>query len=81
MLGGAGMGRDDNLPINVSSGAYVVPADIVSGIGDGNSQAGGAILARAFHSGPLGMPASHMHGGFGGPHKALCPKGCLWSMT
>jgi hypothetical protein len=29
--------------------------------------AGGAILARAFHSGPLGMAAPHVHGGFGGP--------------
>jgi hypothetical protein len=68
MLGGAGMGRTDTLPISVPSGAYVVPADIVSGIGQGNSHAGGAILARAFGSGPLGMPVMHGHSGFGGPH-------------
>jgi len=67
MLGGAGMGRTDTLPINVPSGSYVVPADIVSGIGQGNSHAGGKILA-SFFSGPLGMPPMHAHGGFGGPH-------------
>jgi hypothetical protein len=67
MLGGAGLGRDDQLPISVPSGAYVVPADIVSGIGQGNSEAGGKLLASFFH-GPLGMPAMHTHGGFGGPH-------------
>jgi hypothetical protein len=67
MLGGSGMGRTDNLPINVPSGAYVVPADIVSGIGQGNSHAGGSILAKAFGSGPLGMSVMHGHGGFGGP--------------
>jgi hypothetical protein len=67
MIGGSGLGRADQLPISVPSGAYVVPADIVAGIGQGNSQAGGAILARAFGSGPLGMPVMHGHGGFGGP--------------
>jgi hypothetical protein len=68
MLGGSGLGREDRLPIDVPSGAYVVPSDIVSGIGQGNSQAGGAILSRAFGTGPLGTPAPHVHGGFGGPH-------------
>jgi hypothetical protein len=68
MLGGSGLGRDDQLPISVPSGSYIVPSDVVSGIGQGNSAAGAAILNRAFHSGPLGMPAMHMHGGFGGPH-------------
>jgi hypothetical protein len=67
MLGGSGMGRTDTLPINVPSGAYVVPADIVSGIGHGNSAGGASILAKAFGTGPLGMPAMHAHGGFGGP--------------
>ena len=67
MLGGSGMGRTDNLPINVPSGAYVVPADIVSGIGQGNSNAGSGILSKAFSTGPLGMAAMHGKGGFGGP--------------
>ena len=33
-------GRTDHLPINVPSGAYVIPADIISGMGEGNTMAG-----------------------------------------
>lgn len=33
-------GRTDHLPVNVPSGAYVFPADIVSALGEGNTIAG-----------------------------------------
>lgn len=33
-------GRTDHLPMNVPHGAYVLPADIVSGMGQGNTMAG-----------------------------------------
>jgi len=66
-LGGSGMGRNDTLPISVPSGAYVVPADLVSGIGQGNTAAGHSILNKAFGSGPLGMPTMKGKSGFGGP--------------
>jgi hypothetical protein len=33
-------GRTDHLPVNVPSGAYVLTADIVSGLGEGNTIAG-----------------------------------------
>lgn len=33
-------GRTDHLPVNVPAGAYVFPADIVSGLGEGNTIAG-----------------------------------------
>jgi hypothetical protein len=33
-------GRTDHLPINVPSGAYVIPADIISGMGQGNTMNG-----------------------------------------
>jgi hypothetical protein len=33
-------GRTDHLPISVPSGAYVIPADIVSALGEGNTMAG-----------------------------------------
>lgn len=33
-------GRTDHLPINVPSGAYVIPADIISAMGEGNTMAG-----------------------------------------
>ena len=39
-------GRTDRLPITVYSGSYVIPADIVSGLGEGNSEAGFAVIDR-----------------------------------
>lgn len=53
-LHGAGPGRYDHLPITVKGGAYVVPADHLAAIGQGNSQAGAAILRKMFGSGPYG---------------------------
>lgn len=58
-------GRTDNKPIDVASGAYVVPADILSGLGEGNSHAGWAALQSQFgmdappmkaDGGPVGQP-------------------------
>lgn len=33
-------GRTDHLPIHVPSGSYVIPADIISAMGEGNTEAG-----------------------------------------
>ena len=41
-------GRTDHLAMNVPSGAYVIPADIVSGLGEGNTMTGQKILQRMF---------------------------------
>ena len=41
-------GRTDRLPINVFSGSYVIPADIVSGLGEGNTLAGNEVIKRMF---------------------------------
>ena len=43
-------GRTDHLPINVPSGAYVIPADIVSALGEGNTMAGFRDLNDMFGS-------------------------------
>lgn len=67
---GASDGRADDVPIDVAAGAYVVPADVVAALGDGNSQAGMTKLARAF--GPStkkkaaggSVPISISHGEF-----------------
>lgn len=48
-------GRTDKLNLDVASGSSVVPADVVSGLGQGNSDAGHAILSKMFTSGPYGM--------------------------
>ena len=52
MVNGNGGGMDDQVmgmignqrPVAVSPGEYIVPADVVSGLGDGSSQAGADIL-------------------------------------
>lgn len=41
-------GRTDKLPITVGGGAFVVPADHLAALGQGNSQAGAAILNGMF---------------------------------
>lgn len=39
-------GRTDRLPIHVYSGSYVLPADIVSGLAEGNTEAGYEVIKR-----------------------------------
>lgn len=60
-------GRTDNHPINVPAGSYVVAADVVSGLGQGNTQAGQAILKNMFSSGPYGASLPRMGKGKGPP--------------
>lgn len=45
-------GRTDHLPIKVPGGAHVIPADVVSGLGQGNTENGFHVLNRVF-------PAAH----------------------
>lgn len=53
-------GRTDKLPIKVQSGSYVVPADIVSGLGQGNSLAGTKAISSMVDSGGLRAPKLKM---------------------
>lgn len=41
-------GRTDHLPMHVPSGAYVLPADIVSAMGEGNTSAGFRVAKSVF---------------------------------
>ena len=43
-------GRTDHLPMNVPSGSYVIPADIIGAMGEGNTMAGFKIAKRMFSS-------------------------------
>ena len=43
-------GRTDHLPMNVPSGSYVIPADIIGAMGEGNTMAGFKIANRMFSS-------------------------------
>lgn len=59
-------GRIDAHKTHVPSGSYVVPADIVSGKGQGNTLAGMNALQKLFRMGPYGSP-SPMRGQNRGP--------------
>jgi hypothetical protein len=55
-------GRTDHLKMNVPSGSYVIPADIISAMGEGNTMAGFKLAEKTFSK-----PASWMGGGpYGG---------------
>ena len=43
-------GRTDHLPMNVPSGSYVIPADIIGAMGEGNTMAGFKVANRMFSS-------------------------------
>lgn len=43
-------GRTDHLPIHVPSGSYVIPADIISAIGEGNTENGFEIIDHMVNS-------------------------------
>ena len=60
-------GRTDVIDANVPAGSHVIPADVVSGLGEGNTMAGSAVLDRMFHTGPGGMKLDAQKGRFGGP--------------
>jgi hypothetical protein len=64
-----GAGRADNVPMHVPPGAYVLPADVVSHMGEGNSIAGLQVAHMMF--GPKPFNAQ------GGPYGAPLGKGAM----
>jgi hypothetical protein len=66
-------GRTDHLPMHVASGSYVIPADIISAMGEGNSMAGFKVAQNIFGGtkditkgtpyGESGLPYSKAGGG------------------
>ena len=54
-------GRTDKLPISVSGGAYVLPADHVAALGQGNSLAGADRVNKMFKMGPYGTSLGGLH--------------------
>jgi len=65
-------GRTDHLPMQVPSGSYVLPADIVSSFGEGNTLAGFRHVRRMFSGAPYGA-AGMPYGGNSGPYGANMP--------
>jgi len=68
-------GRTDHLPMHVPSGSYVIPADIISAMGEGNTMAGFKHMRRMFSGIPYAggsMPYGGSQTPYGEPlpHKA-----------
>jgi len=72
-------GRTDHLPMHVASGSYVLPADIVSAFGEGNTVAGFKVVKDIFDNAKRtfgGTPYSQgsmPYGQKGGPYGAELP--------
>ena len=61
-------GRTDHLPMHVHSGSYVIPADIISAMGEGNTMAGFKHMKMMFKGMPYGgtkMPYGNVPGPYG----------------
>lgn len=65
-------GRTDHLPMEVPEGAYVLPADIVSALGEGNTMAGFKVAKSLFDMPDVtkGMPGVRVPGIEGAPGAA-----------
>jgi hypothetical protein len=65
-------GRTDHLPMHVPSGSYVIPADIVSAAGEGNTMAGFKIMRLMFSGNPYEQ-GSEPYGQSGTPYNEPLP--------
>lgn len=48
-------GRTDRLPMVVTDGTFIIPADVVSGLGQGNTMAGAGLLDEMLENAPEAM--------------------------
>ncbi len=67
-------GRTDHLPMHVPSGSYVIPADIISAMGEGNTIAGFKHMRRVFGGLPYQNTAIPYQGEEGPYNEPLAPK-------
>lgn len=67
-------GRTDHLPIHVPSGSYVLPADIVSAGGEGNTIAGFKVMKRTFGGMPYSQSGSPYGQGSTAPYGQALPR-------
>jgi hypothetical protein len=68
LINSATAGRTDRIPVSVAADSYVIPADVVSGLGEGNTLAGAKVLDHILKSGPWGTPLPHGGGRGSLPH-------------
>ena len=78
-------GRTDHLPMHVPSGSYVLPADIVSSLGEGNTMAGFRAVKLMFKKAPYNALATGGHVGnpvpivAAGGEYVLSPDEVIWA--
>jgi hypothetical protein len=65
-LAGSTLGRADSMKGTSPAGSYVMPADVIAGLGEGNSLAGARIFQDMINTGPHGIPMPR-GGGHRGP--------------
>lgn len=61
-------GRTDHVAAAPMVDSYVIPADVVAGLGEGNTLAGAKVLTMALNTGPYGTPRE------GGFHRDTIPR-------
>lgn len=66
-LSGATPGRADSLKTTAPSGSYVMPADVIAGLGEGNSLSGAHVMDMILRTGPHGIPMPRGARGMGPP--------------
>lgn len=64
-------GRTDTLPYTVPSNSFVIPADVVSGLGEGDTYSGARVIAQMLNGSPFGSDPEQWASGNsipGAPH-------------
>ena len=72
-LAGSSPGRADTIRTQAPGGAYVLPADVIAGLGEGNSLAGARVAQEMFGTGPHGIPLERSGRGRGPPTAPRLP--------
>jgi len=62
LLQGATSGRADKVETSAPAGSHIIPADVVSGLGQGNTLAGAKVMQYILNSGPWGTPMPRSSG-------------------
>jgi hypothetical protein len=73
-LHGPTPGRADAIDTTAPAGSHVIPADVVAGLGEGNSLAGAARMQQVINTGPHGIPLPRGGRGSGPPRPPRAPQ-------
>lgn len=74
LLHGTTPGQADAIKTTAPAGGFVVPAEVVAHLGQGNTLAGSRVMQSILDTGPGGMPLQHHGGGRGPPRPPELPR-------